>query len=134
MGVLHIGGLDHSDSLGGIVCLRVCDVLVMTFSRCMIILVTGVYESFVSDEEVAAGKGLGTDVADEGLLLGVSADVSLEMLLQAVSVHEGLSTAEGGWGDERGTNKPCKETLAVRTRKGLGFVARLFSLDPTRGC
>ncbi len=71
----------NSGSLGGIVCLAISDVLVVAFSAGMIFFVARVDEPFVSDEEVAAGKGLGTDIANEGLLFGVCTNVSLEMLL-----------------------------------------------------
>ena len=105
----------------------------MTFSRGVVLFIAGVDEALVADEQVAAGKGLGTDVADERLLLGMRADVSLEVLLQAVLafglIEDESRQAEGGW-----THKPCKESLAMRTWQGLGFVARLFSLDPSRRC
>ncbi len=54
----------------------------------MVLFIAGVNEALMPDEEVAAGKGLGTDVANEWLLLGVGTDVSLEMLLHAVLAPE----------------------------------------------
>jgi hypothetical protein len=75
---------DSSDSMRGIVGLRIGDVFVMPFSRGMIFLIAWMYQSFVSDEEVTAGKGFGADVADEGFFFSMGADVSLEMFLQAV--------------------------------------------------
>ena len=110
----------------------------MTFSRGVVLFIAGVDEALVADEQVAAGKGLGTDVADERLLLGMRADVSLEVLLQAVLAF-GLIEDESRQAEVAGlaaeeTHKPCKESLAMRTWQGLGFVARLFSLDPSRRC
>lgn len=69
----------------------------MTLSRSVILFIARVDESLVSDEKVAAGKSLCADVTHERLLFSVSADVSLEMFLQAVLAHE-LGIAEGGLG------------------------------------
>ena len=87
----------------------------------------------MADEEIAAGKRLGTDVTYEWFLLGMGTNVSLEMLLQAVLAHNAHgvlldATTEVAGGE---TYKSCEESLAVRTWEGLGLVARLFSLDPT---
>ena len=83
----------------------------------MVLFIARVDESLVSDEEVAAGKGLGADVADERLLLGVSADVPLEMLLQAVLVYE-LVTAEGGWGVQRGDAQALQRDVGSEGMEG----------------
>ena len=84
----------------GIVGLRVCNVFVMTFPRGMVLFIARVDESLVSDKEIASGKCLCTDVANERLLFRVSADVSLEVFLQAVLATVNgwgrVATAEGG--------------------------------------
>ena len=85
----------------------------------------------MADQEVAAGKCLGTDVAYKWLLFGMSSYMSLEMLLRAMLAQNPRrrldATAEAG-GE---TYKSGEESLAVRAGKGLDLVARLLSLDPT---
>jgi hypothetical protein len=75
------GDMDDGGSLGGIVCLRICDVLGVSFARSVVLLVARVDESLMANEQVASGEGFGTDVADERLLFGVGTDVSLEVFL-----------------------------------------------------
>ena len=112
----------NSGSLGGIVCLTVSNVLVVAFSAGMVLFVAGVDEPFVSDEEVAPGKGLGTDVANERLLFGVGTNVSLEMLLQAMLAFcWRRRTAEGFC--KGGTHESCEEALTVRAGQCLGLAA-----------
>lgn len=124
--------LRRSDCRGGIVGLRISDVLMVTFSRGMVLFIARVDQALVADEEVAAGKRLGTDVAYKWFLLGVSSNMSLEMLLRAILAHNARrvldATVEVAGGE---TYKSCEESLAVRAWKGLGLVARLLSLDPT---
>ena len=72
------------NSLGGIVGLTVGDVLVVAFPARVVLFVAWMDEPFMSDEEVAAREGFGTDVANEWFLFGMCANVSLQMLLQAV--------------------------------------------------
>ena len=76
----------NSDSLRGIVCLTIGNVLVMAFSAGVIVFVAWMDKSFVSDEEVAAGEGLGTDVAYEWFLFCMCTDMSLKVLLQATLI------------------------------------------------
>lgn len=123
--------LRHLDSGRGIVGLRICDVLVMPFSRGMVLFIARMNQALVTDKQVAPGKSLGTYITNERFFLGVSTDVSLEMFLQAVLAFNSLgrvATAEVAGGL---TYKPGEESLAVRTRKRLGLVARLFPLHAT---
>ena len=64
--------------------LTVGDVLVVSLPTAVVVFIAWVDESLVSDKEVAAGKSLGTDVANEGFLFGMGTDMSLEVLLQVV--------------------------------------------------
>ena len=77
----------------------------------------------MADEEVAAGKGFGADVAYEGLFLGVCPSGA-------------LSAESGGEGGRRGMPdvplemlEAREEALAVGTWQRLGLCSRWFSLD-----
>jgi hypothetical protein len=119
------------DSFGGIVSLGVGDMAMVTFPRGMVLFLARMDKAFMPDEKIAAGEGLTTQVAYKGLLLGVSADVSLKMFLHKVSIistRASLSRiAEDGtwarWMVEDWTYKPGEESLAVRTWQRLGLVA-----------
>lgn len=69
----------REDGLGHIACIE--QMVFVRLPRCMLLLLSGVDEPFMAYEEVTAGEGLGADLADEGFLFGVGADVSLKMLL-----------------------------------------------------
>jgi hypothetical protein len=57
------------------------NMVLMGFSCSVVVLLTRMNEPLVADKQVAACEGFGADLADEGLLLGVSANVSLKVLL-----------------------------------------------------
>lgn len=53
----------------------------MGFSCGVLIFLAWMDESLMADKQVAAREGLGADLTDEGLLLGVSANMSLKVFL-----------------------------------------------------
>jgi hypothetical protein len=61
--------------------LRVCNMLVMALSARMFVFLAWMDESFVTDEQVTSGEGLATEITNKWLLLGMCANVALEMFL-----------------------------------------------------
>ena len=61
--------------------IRVDEMVFMRFSCGMLLFLARVDESLMTYQQIAAGKGLRTDVAYEGFLFCVGADVSLEVFL-----------------------------------------------------
>jgi hypothetical protein len=74
-------GIGWMSCLRRIVGLRVGDVSMVTFSARVFVFFARVDEALMANEEVATRESLATEIADEGLLLGVGADVSLQMFL-----------------------------------------------------
>lgn len=113
---------------------RVVELLNMVlvgFSCSVVVLLARMNEPLVADKQVAAREGFGTDLADEGLLLGVSANVPLKVLLY-------YSCSVSQWPRQiirfpMRSYQTSKEALAMRARESFGLIARLFSLDPARG-
>lgn len=67
----------------------ILDVMCMALFADMFFGVIGVDEALMPNKQVASRKGFGTDVANEGLLLGVCSDMALQMFLaQLKSVVE----------------------------------------------
>jgi len=83
-------------------------------------------------EQVAAREGLGADLADKGLLLGVRANVSLKVFLRVRVFSQSMAEANNKVSRVR-SYQACKETLAMRARESFGLVARLLPFDPARG-
>jgi hypothetical protein len=71
-----LGGLRGFDRI-----LRVDQMVFVRFPRSMLLFFARMDESLVAHQQVAAGEGLGTDVANKGLFFRVGADVSLEVFL-----------------------------------------------------
>jgi hypothetical protein len=67
--------------LGSVMGLRVCNMLVMALSARMFVFLAWMDESFVTDEQVTSGEGLATEITNKWLLLGMCANVALEMFL-----------------------------------------------------
>lgn len=67
--------------LRSIVSLRVRDVPMMTLSAGMLVFFTRVHKAFMAYKEVAASECLATEIAHEGFLFCMGANVALEVLL-----------------------------------------------------
>jgi hypothetical protein len=64
----------------------------MTFSAGVFVFFARVHEALVTNKEVASRKCLAAEITNEWLLLGVSANVALQMFLCA-SVRIGVALA-----------------------------------------
>ena len=60
----------------------------LALATSMVFLITGMDEPLMADEQIAPCERLLTYFADEGLLLGVGADVSLEVFLRRLLASE----------------------------------------------